>query len=100
MIRISKFLGIFLAVAVSLFGGIYWFNRTAIDSVLRNDLSEGTEYVPLTYSLRGLVEYLGSEPDSYSLVSLRNDPPDSSILFNADVRRSLGNLAHLPLIAG
>jgi hypothetical protein len=99
MIRIAKFLGIFLLVAVSLFGGIYWLNKSAIDAVLRNDLSEGTEYVPLTYSLKGLVEYLGTDPDSYSLVSIRADKPDSSIYFNAETRRSLGNLAHLMLIA-
>lgn len=100
MIRIAKFLGIFLLVATSLFGSIYWFNKSAIDAVLRNDLSEGTEYVPLTYSLKGLVEYLSTEPDSYSIVSIRSDKPDSSIYFNADTRRSLGNLAHLILIAG
>ncbi len=99
MIRIAKFLGIFLLVAVSLFGGIYWLNKSAIDAVLRNDLSEGTEYVPLTYSLKGLVEYLATEPDTYSLVSVRFDQPDSSIHFNADTPRSLGNLAHLLLIA-
>ncbi len=98
MIRIAKFLGIFLLVAVSLFGGIYWLNKSAIDAVLRNDLSEGTEYVPLTYSLKGLVEYLATDPDAYSLVSVRFDQPDSSIHFNADTRRSLGNLAHLLLI--
>ncbi len=100
MIRIAKFLGIFLLVATSLFGGIYWFNKSAIDAVLRNDLSEGTEFVPLTYSLKGLVEYLALDPDSYSLVSMHSDQPDSSIYFNADTRRSLGNLAHLILIAG
>jgi hypothetical protein len=99
MIRIAKFLGIFLLVATSLFGGIYWLNKSAIDAVLRNDLSEGTEYVPMTYSLKGLVEYLAADPDSYSLVSLRADKPDSSVFFNADTRRSLGNLAHLLLIA-
>ncbi len=100
MIRIAKFLGIFLLVATSLFGGIYWLNKSAIDAVLRNDLFEGTEYVPMTYSLKGLVEYLAADPDSYSLVSLRADKPDSSVFFNADTRRSLGNLAHLLLIAG
>jgi hypothetical protein len=99
MIRIAKFLGIFLLVATSLFGGIYWLNKSAIDAVLRNDLSEGAEFVPLTYSLKGLVEYLATDSDSYSLVSIRADKPDSSVYFNADVRRSLGNLAHLLLIA-
>ncbi len=100
MIRIAKFLGIFLLVATSLFGGIYWLNKSAIDAVLRNDLSEGTEFVPLTYSLTGLVEYLATDPDSYSLVSIRADKPDSSVYFNAETPRSLGNLAHLLLIAG
>ena len=99
MIRITKFIGAFLLVAITLFGGIYWLNKSAVDAVLRNDLSEGSEFVPLTYSLKGLVEYLATDPDSYSLVSIRDDKPDSSVYFNADTRRSLGNLAHLMLIA-
>lgn len=99
MIRIAKFVGIFLAVTVAVFGGIYLLNKSAVDAVLKNDLSEGTEWVPKTYSLRGLVEYLAADPNSYSLVSLRGDEPDSSIYFNADAKRSLGNLAHIMLIA-
>lgn len=99
MIRIAKFIGAFLMVAITLFGGIYWLNKSAVDAVLRNDLSEGSEFVPLTYSLKGLVEYLATDPGSYSLVSVRSDKPDSSVYFNSDTRRSLGNLAHLMLIA-
>jgi len=99
MIRIAKFVGIFLAVTIAVFGGIYLLNKSAVDAVLKNDLSEGTEWVPKTYSLRGLVEYLAADPNSYSLVSLRGDEPDSSIYFNADAKRSLGNLAHIMLIA-
>jgi hypothetical protein len=99
MIRIAKFLGIFLLVAVSIFGGIYLLNKSAIDAVFRNDLSEGTEWVPKTYSLKGLVEYLAEDPRYYSLVSIQPSRPDSSVYFNGEERRSLGNLAHLMLIA-
>lgn len=99
MIRIAKFLGIFLLVAASIFGGIYLLNKSAIDAVFRNDLSEGTEWVPKTYSLKGLVEYLAEDPAYYSLVSLQTTRPDSSVIFNGEEKRSLGNLAHLMLIA-
>jgi len=99
MIRIAKFLGIFLLVAVSIFGGIYLLNKSAIDAVFRNDLSEGTEWVPKTYSLKGLVQYLSEDPEFYSLVSIQQSRPDSNVSYNGEARRSLGNLAHLMLIA-
>jgi len=99
MIRIAKFLGIFILVTVSIFGGIYLLNKSAIDAVFRNDLSEGTEWVPKTYSLKGLVEYLAEDPEYYSLVSIQPSRPDSSVYFNGEERRSLGNLAQLMLIA-
>jgi len=97
MIRIAKFVGAFLLVTVMVFGSIYVFNKRAIDNVFQNDLSEGTEWVPKTYSISGLVSYWAEQPADNSLVSL-TDSTETSVHFNGKVTRSLSNLAHFLLI--
>lgn len=97
MIRIAKFVGAFLLVAFLVFGSIYFFNKRAIDNVFRNDLSEGTEWVPKTYSISGLVSYWAEKPTDNSLVSLTN-AAETSVHFNGNETRSLSNLAHFLLI--
>lgn len=97
MIRIAKFVGAFLLVAILVFGSIYVFNKRAIDNVFRNDLSEGTEWVPKTYSISGLVSYWAEQPTDNSLVSLTHTP-ETSVHFKGKVTRSLSNLAHFLLI--
>lgn len=99
MPRLLKFIGFFLAVTLAMLGGIYLINKQAVDTAFKNDLSDGTEFVPMTYSLKGLVEYIQAQPQDISLVSLRGSDPDSHFVVNAETSRSLGNMANTLLLA-
>lgn len=71
MKRILKFVLIFIVVTVALLGSIIWFGWDAFRTLHENrsGMAEGSEWIEDTYSMSGLVHYIGSN-DHY--VSLQN----------------------------
>ncbi|MEX0685748.1 MAG: serine hydrolase [Balneolales bacterium] len=98
--RVLKFLGFFLAVAILLIGSIFYLNRDVFISVFENRASfaEGSEWVEKTYSLNGLVEYIEGHPEFVSVISYDIDHPENGIFFQEDVKRVLGTSSNLFLL--
>ena len=96
MIRILKFILIFITFAVILLGSIVWINRDAYQTLFSNreGMAEGSEWVEDTYSLQGLTEYIRKQPTPVSLVS-QVVGQDSTLALNAETPRPIGMLSSL-----
>lgn len=96
MVRIIKFILIFITFAVILLGSIVWINRDAYQTLFSNreGMAEGSEWVEDTYSLQGLTEYIRKQPHPVSLVS-QVVGQDSTIVLNAQAPRPIGMLSSL-----
>lgn len=98
--RILKFIGAFLGTLLIVFLIVFGFNMDVLMTMFRNHkgLQEGQEWVKKTYSLKGLTEYIGAQPQQVSVVSLSADNPDSSILYNEHTPRTMGRLSNFFLV--
>lgn len=96
MIRILKFVVIFITFAVILLGSIVWINKDAYETLFANreSMAEGSEWVEDTYSLQGLTEYIRKQPTPVSLLSQVVDQ-DSVLALNAQTPRPIGMLSSL-----
>lgn len=95
--RLLKFLGFFLTVATILIGSIFYLNRDVFSTVYNNRaaLAEGSEWVEKTYSLSGLVDYIGQHPQYVSVVSYDINDPENGIYYQGDEKRIMGSTVNL-----
>ncbi len=102
MKRALTFAFIFLAVAVMVFGSIFLFNMDAFVTFFKNRqaMSEGSEWVEKTYSLKALTEYIEANPEHVSVASIVISKPDSAIYFESSTPHTLGTLGNIFIIAG
>jgi len=102
MKRVLTFAGIFLAVALLVFGSIFLFNMDAFITFFNNRqaMGEGSEWVEKTYSLKALTEYIAANPEHVSVASIVINQPDSAIYFESTSPRTMGTLGNIFIIAG
>ncbi len=100
MKRALTFLFIFLLAAALVFGIIFGFGWNAFDTLFSNKkgLAEGSEWIEKTFSLKGLTEYIGENPQHVSVVSYNVEEPDSGIYYQAETPRTMGALQNLILL--
>ena len=93
--RILKFIGAFLGAFLVIFLIVFGFNLNALFTLFENQkgIQEGQEWVQKTYSLKGLTEYIGAQPERVSVASLALTNPDSSITYNTHTPRTMGRLS-------
>jgi hypothetical protein len=91
--RLLKFAGAFLAVAGTILGIILYVNWDAFKTVYNNrdSISEGSEWVPKTYSIDGLLEYVLDHPEQVSIVSFQPGNHAEGIFFGTDIPRVYGS---------
>lgn len=98
--RILKFLGFFLGAALVVFVLVIGLNWDAFRAVFENRAGwqEGRQWVEKTYSLKGLTEYIGENPEHVSIVSYDIAQPDSGIYYRTDEPRVMGTTSNLLLL--
>lgn len=94
--RILKFIGAFLLVAVLLFGFVFGLNWDSFSVFLdnRKAMMEGKEWVDKTGSLKGLSEFMGETPEYSSLASVVMGAPDSTLFLQQNTPRIMGTTAN------
>ncbi|MGF1670753.1 MAG: serine hydrolase [Balneolaceae bacterium] len=102
MKRLALFIGVFLTVTVFVFGSIFLFNIEAFSTFFKNRsaMSEGSEWIEKTYSLKGLTEYIRENPQHVSVASLVINKPDSVIYYGEETPRPMGSISNFFIIAG
>ena len=98
--RILKFIGVFLGTLILTFFVVFGFNLDALKTLYNNssDLQEGQEWVSKATSLKGLTQYIGSNPQHTTIVSRSVVNPDTTIAYRADKPRTMGTLSNFFLI--
>ncbi|MDZ7657853.1 hypothetical protein [Fodinibius sp.] len=98
--RILKFIGVFLGTLLAVFFIVFGFNLDALKTLYNNsgDLQEGQEWVSKATSLKGLTQYIGSNPQHTTIVSRSVANPDTTIAYGADKPRTMGTLSNFFLI--
>ncbi|WP_440999133.1 serine hydrolase [Fodinibius sp. SL11] len=98
--RILKFIGVFLGTLILIFFIVFGFNLNALKTLYNNsgDLQEGQQWVSKATSLKGLTQYIGSNPQHATIVSQSVTNPDTTIAYGADKSRTMGTLSNLFLI--
>lgn len=98
--RIFKFIGVFLGTLMAVFFLVFGFNLDALKTLYNNsgDLQEGQEWVSKATSLKGLTQYIGSNPQHATIVSRSVTNPDTTIAYGADTPRTMGTLSNFFLI--
>lgn len=86
-----------MGTALVVFGLVLGLNWSTFTIFIENreSLSEGSEWISKTHSLRGLSEYIGENPERNSFSRIVFDNPDLELHFNPDERRTLGVLSNL-----
>jgi hypothetical protein len=99
--RILKFIGVFLGTLILTFFVVFGFNLDALKTLYNNsgDLQEGQKWVSKATSLKGLTQYIGSNPQHSTIVSRSVSNPDTTIAYRADNPRTMGTLSNFFLIA-
>lgn len=100
--RLVKFIAAFLIPAIAVFliaFGLNW-KSTRLFFENRESMAEGSEWVDKTYSLSGLTQYVEQNPENVSFVSVVLGAPDSTLSYQASVRRTMGVTANLFLLMG
>lgn len=94
--RVLKFIGAFLLTAFILLGFVVGWNWKPFNVFFENRkaLTEGSEWVTKTTSLKGLSEFMGENPKHTSLVSRIITVPDSGIYYREEVPRIMGTTAN------
>lgn len=97
MARAFKFFAVFFLTTFILFGTILLLNWKAFNTFFdnREAMTEGSEWVEETYSLRGLSHYIESNPEHVSVVSSVLSSPDSTISYQAEILRPMGTTANI-----
>ncbi|MGM0545239.1 MAG: serine hydrolase [Bacteroidota bacterium] len=98
--RILKFIGVFLGTLLVVFFAVFGFNFDALETLYNNseDLQEGQEWVSKATSLKGLSQYIGSNPEHVTVISRSLSNPDTTIAYNPEARRTMGTLSNFFLI--
>ena len=98
--RILKFAGVFFGTLILIFFIVFGFNLDALQTLYNNsgDLQEGQEWVSKSTSLKGLTQYIGSNPQHATIVSRSVTNPDTTINYRADQPRTMGTLSNFFLI--
>jgi hypothetical protein len=93
LMRLLKFAGIFIIVAGTILGIVFYANWDAFRTVYenRNSISEGSEWVPKTYSIDGLLEYVLEHPEQVSIVSFSPDDQADGIFYGSEIPRVYGS---------
>lgn len=100
MARAFKFIGAFLITTLIIFGSVLFLNWKPFTIFFENRdaMTEGSEWVEKTYSLRGLTQYIGTNPEYVSLVSNVITANDSTISYEPHVQRPMGTTANIFLL--
>ncbi|MEX0719892.1 MAG: serine hydrolase [Balneolaceae bacterium] len=100
MKRALTFLFIFLVVIAGIFALVIGLNYQGFKTLYQNEegMVEGSQYIENTYSLKGLAEFIGDQPEYFSITSYNAADPDSGIFFEPDTPRTLGTTANLILL--
>lgn len=100
MKRALKFLAVFVAVAAAVYAMVIGLNYSAFETLFSNKkaMVEGSEYVPNTYSLKGLTEFIGEHPEFVSITTFNTEDPDSGIFYQSDKLISLGATTNIFLL--
>ncbi|WP_445665738.1 serine hydrolase [Fodinibius sp. AD559] len=98
--RILKFIGVFLGTLILIFFIVFGFNLDALKTLYNNsgDLQEGQQWVSKATSLKGLTQYIGSNPQHTTIVSRSITNPDTAIAYGADKPRTMGTISNFFLI--
>lgn len=98
--RLLKFISVFLGTALVTFGLVLGLNWKTFTIFLENrdSLTEGSEWIYKTHSLKGLSEFIGENPERNSFSRLQLNTPEKAIHFMEDEKRSLGTLSNLFLL--
>ncbi len=98
--RILKFIGVFLGTLILIFFIVFGFNLDALKTLYNNsgDLQEGQQWVSKATSLKGLTQYIGSNPQHTTIVSRSVVNPDTTIAYRANKPRTMGTLSNFFLI--
>ncbi|MDX1640981.1 MAG: hypothetical protein R3220_04760 [Balneolaceae bacterium] len=91
-----KFIGVFLVTALILFGFVFGLNWRAFSTFFENRkaMTEGSEWVSKTGSLKGLSEFVAETPQYSSFASVVVSVPDSSIYYQENSPRVMGTTAN------
>lgn len=97
MIRLLKFIAAFVVSAILVYAFVFGLNWKSFTLFMdnRDAMAEGSEWVEKTYSLRGLSEYIEENPANVSIASVVLGERDSTLLYQPEVRRSMGTTANL-----
>ena len=98
--RILKFIGVFLGTLVVIFFIVFGFNLDALKTLYNNsgDLQEGQKWVSKATSLKGLTQYIGSNPQHSAIVSQSVTNPDTTINYGGEESHTMGTLSNFFLI--
>ncbi|MEL7833952.1 serine hydrolase [Fodinibius sp. N2] len=98
--RILKFIGVFLGTLLAVFLLVFGFNLDALKTLYDNsgDLQEGQEWVSKATSLKGLTQYIGSNPQHTAIVSQSVTNPDTTINYGGKKLHTMGTLSNFFLI--
>lgn len=98
--RILKFIGVFLGTLIAVFLLVFGFNLDALQTLYNNsdDLQEGQEWVSKATSLKGLTQYIGSNPQHTAIVSQSVTNPDTTINYGGKELHTMGTLSNFFLI--
>ena len=100
MKRLLLFASVLFGTALLIFLLVVGLNWDSYETLFANreGLREGTEWIEKTYSLQGLTQYMGQNPEKVSVVSYTLTEPDSGIYYRADAPRSMGALSNIFLL--
>lgn len=100
MKRILLFASVLFGTALLVFLLVIGLNWNSYETLFANSegLREGTEWIEKTYSLKGLTQYIGQNPEKVSVVSYTLSKPDSGIYYKASTPRSMGALSNIFLL--
>lgn len=96
LIFAGTLLGAALLIVLLVVAPTYRSIRTLLDN--QAGISEGSEWVEKTFSLKGLTEYIAEFPDRVSVVSITPGRPDSSLFLRENEPRTMGTLSNLLLM--
>jgi len=100
MKRLLLFASVLFGTAFLVFLIVVGLNWNSYETLFANSegLREGTEWIEKTYSLKGLTQYIGQNPEKVSVVSYTLNKPNSGIFYHADTHRSMGALSNIFLL--
>lgn len=94
--RLLKFFGAFLLTVIVIFGFVIGWNWMAFTTFFENRdaMMEGSEWVSKTGSLKGLSEFMGTNPENASVATVVVSQGDSALFFEENRPRVMGTTAN------